>query len=285
MEKAGSVSSLKQGSPYIRIEPVNKWKLIDVKELWANRSLLLYLVWREIQGQYRSTSLGVFWVLLQPLATAAVLTVVMQIFVKVPTNGLPYVVVLFSGLSLWLYYASVVSRACQSMVGNSYLLSKVYFPRIIIPLVPLFVVLVDLSVLLIVTLILTLAYGIAPTVKWLIIPVVILLTVLLALGASLWLSSLNVKYRDIGNVLTIILQAGVFISPVYYLIDLVPAPFLWLYKLNPMVGVIESMRWAIFNFPVFPWDSFIISVLAGLLFLVSGMLIFTKIQDTIVDIV
>lgn len=269
----------------IRIEPTEGWVPVDLRELWQYHNLLFYLVWREIRVYYSNTAIGIFWIVLSPLATAIVLSVILGLFIKVPTGGLPYPPVVLSGLILWLYFSKAVSTGCTSMMANSYLLTKVYFPRIIVPLVSILSGLIELLVLLVVVLIVAILYGVVPGLSWLLIPVPLILLIGLATGSSLWLSALNVQYRDIGNLLPVLLQVGLYLAPTIYLSSLIPKEWRLLYDINPMVGVIDTMRWALFLGNEFPARPFIISIITVILLIVTGAFFFRLIDDTAADIV
>lgn len=271
--------------PVMRIQPSRGWTIVDLRELWQHRNLLFYLVWRDIRIIYTNTALGIFWVVLQPLATVLVITVVFGIFARVPSGNLPYAVLALSGLVLYNYFSTSVAQASYSMVSNAYLLTKVYFPRLIIPIVPILTGLVDFMVLLIVLLVITLFFGISPTVGWLFLPIPIVLNIALSLGVGLWVSALNVQIRDLGKFIPVLLQVGIYASPVFYLSSLVPETLQVFYSLNPLVGIIESFRWALLGVGVFPKMSLIISALVAFFLIGSGAFVFRRIEDNAADVI
>lgn len=231
--------------PYLRIEPAQGWTPFSFSELWLHRDLMFYLVQREIRSTTHATHLGILWVLLQPLATATILSVVMGYFVKVPTGDVPYPLVVLSGLLIWSYFSNSLIRSSNSMAANAYLLTKVYFPRVIIPLVPIVSGLIDMAIILVVMVAVSLVYGIYPKLSWLIMLATLPAAVLLTTGFGLFSTTLTVKLRDFGNILPVMLQLGLYLSPVFYPSSLVPEHWQWLYELNPMVALIEVTRGAI----------------------------------------
>ncbi len=269
----------------INIRPPQGWTPIDFVELWQHRNLLLYLVLRDIRIVFAGTRLGVLWVVLPPLATATVMTVMLGFLAKIPSHELPYALIVLSGMVPWLYFNNVVSKATYSMSANAYLLTKVYFPRLIIPIVPMLAGLVDLFALLAVLLLALLLFGVMPQASWFFVIVSMSLTIFLTIGASLWLSALNVKYSDIGKLLPILLQLMAYASPIFYPHSFIPAKWYWLYDLNPFVGIVESMRWALFGITAFPNYSFSISVLFASVITLSGIFFFRSVEDTAADII
>lgn len=269
----------------MRIQPSRGWTIVDVRELWQHRNLLFYLVWRDIRVIYSNTGLGVFWVILQPLVTALVITVVFGMFARIPSGDLPYAVLALSGLVLYNYFSNTVSLAAQSMVNSAYLLTKVYFPRLIIPTVPILTGLVDFAVLLALLLVLTLFFGIAPTVALIFLPVPILLNIALALGVGLWVSALNIQIRDLGKFVPVLLQILIYVSPVFYPSSLVPESLRGLYSLNPLVGIIDGLRWSLLGVGSFPGMPLMISALVAFFLIITGAFVFRKIEDTAADVI
>ncbi len=269
--------------PVVRIEPPQGWAPVNLAELWQHRDLLYYLVWRDILSLYANTGLGVLWTVLQPLSTAVVITVVLGLLARIPVGDVPYALIVLSGLVPWTYFSSAVSSGCLSMLANANLMTKVYFPRLIIPIVPILAGLVDLAVLVIVLLAASLIYGVLPRLEWLLIPVPLILAVALALGSSLWLSALNVEYRDVGRVLPILLQAWLYASPIIYPVSLVPENFQFVYSFNPIVGIVITMQWALLGTGAFPVVPLIITTGVSLVLIVSGAFVFRRMEDTMAD--
>jgi lipopolysaccharide transport system permease protein len=286
MKNENSVEALKSSQmDVMRIEPLEGWVPVNLLELWQHRELLFYLVKRDVRASYASTGLGVFWTVLQPLATAIVITIVLGMFARIPSGEVPYGLVVLSGLVLWGYFATAVQSGCQSMLTNAHLMTKVYFPRLIIPAVPVMAGLVDLLVLVAVLLGTLVCYGIMPAVFWLFIPVPMLLMIVLTLGTSLWLSALNVQYRDVGRILPVILQIGVYASPIIYPYALIPENWRVIYGLNPIVGIVIGMRWALFREGGFPFSELVTSIVITVVILISGIAVFQRFEKSMADIV
>lgn len=271
--------------PGMRIQPAQGWVPVNISELWEHRALLVYLVNRDVRSLYANTALGVLWTVLQPLATAIVITIVLGMFARIPTGGVPYGLVALSGIVLWSYFGTVVQSGCQSMLANASLMTKVYFPRLIIPAVPILAGLVDLAVLIIVLLGAVLFYGIMPQLSWVFIPVPLILMIALALGASLWLSALNVQYRDVGRLVPVILQIAMYASPILYPCAIIPERWRGIYALNPVVGIVNAMRWALFREGEFPFFELTVSILVAVSLIASGVFVFQRIEKLMADIV
>ena len=271
--------------PTIRIQPAEGWVPVNISELWEHRALLVYLVRRDVRSLYANTVLGVLWTVLQPLATAIVVTIVLGMFARIPTEGIPYGLVALSGLVPWSYFSTSVQSGCISMSANASLMTKVYFPRLIIPTVPILAGLVDLAVLIIVLLGAMLFYGIMPQLSWILIPVPLILMIALALGASLWLSALNVQYRDVGRLLPVVIQIATYASPIVYPYAIIPEKWRGIYALNPVVGIVKAIRWALFGQNEFPFVELSVSILLAVSLIVSGVFVFQRIERVMADIV
>jgi len=231
--------------PSIVIEPRrNLWHL-NLKELWQYRELLYFLVWRDLKVRYRQTAIGAAWVVIQPLLTMMIFTVVFSYFAKIPSDGVPYPIFAYAAILPWTYFSQSIGRCASSVIVDAGLITKVYFPRLLIPLAAVISPLVDFCLSLLILLGMMVWYGIAPTWGLLVVPAFLFLTLLTALGVGLWLSALNVRYRDVGHTVPFLIQNCMFASPVVYPVSLVPEKWQLLYSLNPMVGVIEGFRWAV----------------------------------------
>lgn len=255
------------------------------RELWEHRDLLYHLIWREIRISYVNSVLGFFWLILQPLIMTAITTALVTFFLKFDSGDLPYAALFMSGMVIWSYYSIVISRGCSSLVANAYLLSKVYFPRLFIPAVPILAGLVDFAVLLLVLFALLCFYKMPFGYSLFILPLPIVLIVFLAIGMSLWLSALNAIYRDVGNFLNASLQIGMYLSPVLYPSSLVPDKWKLLYSLNPLVGIIDCFRWALFMRGEFPLMSLGISCSLVVIIMLGGIMIFRNIESTVADVI
>lgn len=272
-------------SDELLITPATGSIKLQLGEVWRHRDLLRFLILREIYAVYANTAIGLLWVLLQPLLTAMVLTLVFAVLVRVPTEGVPYPLVILSAYPFFNYLNNAVTRSANSMRANAQLLTKVYFPRVVIVLVPLFAGLIDLMVLLAVVLIAAPFFGTYPALSWLTLALPILLIVLLALGMGLWLSLLTVYVADLSHALPLVLQVTLYLTPVVYPIALVPGGWRWLYDLNPMVGIVETARWAILGVGNIPVYALTASVCISIFVLVSGFIFFRFLEDASADLI
>lgn len=271
--------------PTIRIRPPRGWVALDLRELWEYRELLYFLVWRDVKIRYKQTVLGVAWVVLQPLLTTLIFTVIFGNLAKIPSENLPYAVFAMAGLIPWNYFAGAFARGGTSLVGSANLISKVYFPRLIIPISSILGGLIDAAIVLAVLAALMLFYGVAPTIAIVTLPLFLLLAVLTALGVSLWLSALNVQYRDVGYLVPFIAQFWMYATPVVYPASMIPAQWRLLYGLNPMTGVVEGFRWALFGTGEGPGPMLAISFVMVTVLLVSGAFFFKRMENTFADVV
>src|SRR5277367_5010093 len=229
----------------LRITPPSRWWAIPLGELWGYRELLYFFVWRDIKIRYKQTAIGATWAVLQPLLTMLVFSLFFGRLAHIPSDGLPYPIFYYSALLPWMYFAAALQNATNTIVENQRLITKVYFPRLALPLSAVLSGLVDFGVSFLMFLVLMVYYGIRPGAAVLWLPVFLLLAILTALGVGLWLSAMNAIYRDVRYVLPFLVQFWMFASPVVYASSLVPVKWRWLYGLNPMAGVIEGFLWAL----------------------------------------
>jgi lipopolysaccharide transport system permease protein len=274
-----------QASREIVYTPPRGWLHPNVGELWEHRELLYFLVWRDIKVRYKQSVLGVAWAILQPLLTMAVFSVFFGVLGRMSSEGLPYPVFFYAALVPWSYFAASVRRSSDSLVGSAGLISKVYFPRLILPLASVVSSLVDFGFAFVVLLVLMLVYRMVPTAAVLLLPAYLLLALVTALGAGLWLSALNVRYRDFKFVVPFLVQTWFFVTPVIYPSSLVPEPWRTLYGLNPMVGVVEGFRHALLSTTTLPSPMIWVSILVGVFSLVSGAYFFRHMEHTFADVV
>jgi lipopolysaccharide transport system permease protein len=270
-------------SSSIRIEPPSGWFELRLKELWDYRELLYFFVWRDVKIRYKQTAIGVLWVIIQPLLTMLVATLFFGRLAKLPSQGLPYPVFCFAALVPWTYFSAALVGATSVMVDNQRVITKVYFPRLILPFSSVLSGLVDLAISLVVLLIFAFAFGIRPTIAVLLIPLFLLLAVLTALGVGLWLSALNALYRDVKYVTPFLVQFWTLASPVYYSSNMVPERYRWIYGLNPMAGVIDGFRWALTGTGHPPGAILFASVAAVCLMVLGGLLFFNHMEGSIAD--
>jgi homopolymeric O-antigen transport system permease protein len=253
-------------------------------EIWSYRDLLYFLTWREISLRYKQTLLGVLWAVIQPVAAMVIFTIFLGKLAKVPSDGVPYPVFTYLGLLPWLYFSGAVTRSAQSLVTNSQLLSKVYFPRVLIPLSATLSALADFLVAFVVLIVLMLAYGIVPAPGTVLLIPLVLLTALASLGAGMWLSAINVKYRDVSHALPFLMQVWMYATPVVYPASLVPEKYRLLLALNPLAGIIEAYRATTLGRPI-EWQTLGVSTLVTLILLWLGLRRFAKMDREFADIV
>ncbi|MGE0684434.1 MAG: ABC transporter permease [Candidatus Binatia bacterium] len=269
----------------VKICPRERLFQLDLQEVWNYRELLYFLVWREVKVRYKQTAIGVAWVLLQPLLTMAIFTVIFGFFAKLPSDGLPYPVFAYAALLPWTYFSEAVSRSGLSLVGDANLLRKVYFPRLIIPLAAVLAPLVDFCLSFSLFLCLMMWYGISPTLGVFALPFLLFLALVTALAMGLWLAALNVRYRDVRHAIPFLIQFLMYASPVAYAMSVVPERWRALYSLNPMVGVIEGFRWGLLGKANPDFHAMTISALGVLMLLIGGLLFFKQMERTFADVV
>jgi len=271
--------------PVTIIEPKKGWIPIDFRELAQYRELLFFLTWRDILIRYKQTALGVLWAVIQPLVSMVIFSVVFGRFGKLPSEGVPYPVFSFTALLPWNLFASALTRATASVVGSSNMVKKIYFPRMLIPISSTLSPLVDFAISLAVLFGLMAYYRMPFGWGLWLLPLLMLITLFVALGVGFWLAALNVKYRDVGHAIPFLVQAWMYASPVAYAISLIPPRWLPLYSLNPMVVVINGFRWAILGTALLPRNTILLSLATGLVILVSGAFYFRRMEKTFSDVV
>jgi lipopolysaccharide transport system permease protein len=271
--------------PVLRITPPSRWGEFPLAELWEYRELLYFFVWREIKVRYKQTAIGAAWAVLQPFLTMLVFSLFFGKLAHIPSEGLPYPIFYYSALLPWMYFASSLQNATNTIVENQRVITKVYFPRLALPLSSVLSGLVDFGVSFLMFVAMMIYYGIRPTAAALWAPVFLLLAVMTALGVGLWLSALNAIYRDVRYVLPFLVQFWLFASPVAYPSSLVPAKWRWLYGLNPMAGVIEGFRWSLAGGGERPGHLILISAGVVIVVLLSGLAFFQRMETTVADVV
>ncbi len=267
------------------IKPSTGWTFPRLGELLEYRELLYFLAWRDVKVRYKQTALGAVWAVLQPVLFVLVFTVVFSRLVRVGSEGIPYPLFAFAGLLPWLFFSKAVQRASGSLVANEPLVTKVYFPRLLIPLAAGFGGLVDFAIGSLVLIVLLIGYGIVPSATVLVLPLVALLALATALAFGIALSALNVKYRDVQNALPLLVQIGLFATPVAYPRSLVPEEWRPLYDLNPMVGVVEGFRWALFGTGSDIGALVLVSLSIVTVLLVAGLAYFRRAETAFADLV
>jgi len=271
--------------PHVRIQPARGLLDLDLAALWQYRELIYILVWRDVTVRYKQTLLGVAWAMFQPVATMLIFTVVFSVMGKIPSDGFPYPVFLYAGLLPWFYVSQALSRGGTSLVGEAPLISKVYFPRLILPLSATIAPLVDLALAFVAFLGLMAWFGILPTWRILSLPLFAALAATITLAAGLWISALYVKYRDVGHILPMLIQLWMFVSPILYPVSKVPESWRALYAMNPVVSVVEGFRWALI--PGFQVDFTMFLPSLGVVFVVfvGGLIYFRSMERTFADVI
>lgn len=271
--------------PAIRIEPSQGFISLKLKELWDYKELLYFLAWRDIKLRYKQTLLGIVWAIIQPLLTMVVFSAFFGKLAKVPSDGIPYPVFSFAALVPWTFFANGMSQSSNSLVGNANLIKKVYFPRMVVPLSSVISGAVDFGISFSVLLIMMLCYGIFPTGNVLWLPFLLLLALVTALAVGLWLSAMNVQFRDVRHAVPFLVQVWMFATPIAYPSSLLSDPWRTVYGINPMVGVVEGFRWALLGADTAPGPIMIVSSAVSLLVLVSGAFYFRRMERTFADVV
>lgn len=271
------------------IQPSHGWLALKLRTVWRYRELLYFLVWRDVKVRYKQTALGVTWVLLQPILSTVVFSGLFGILLDVPTGEIPYPLFAMSGLVVWQYFTGALNRSSTSLVDSTSLITKVYFPRLIIPLSTVLGGLLDFAISFLALFGLLLLYRIRFNWAILTLPLFLLLGVITALGYGLWFTALNVRYRDVKHLMPFVVQIWMYLTPVVYSIELIPPRFRWLLSLNPMTGVVAGFRWALLGSP-FPQAGntaiiFSISILMTVIVLVGGLMYFVKTERTFADII
>ncbi|MDY6876447.1 MAG: ABC transporter permease [Chloroflexota bacterium] len=272
--------------PVIRIEPSKGWVSLKLGELWDYRELLYFLVWRDIKVRYKQTVLGAAWAIIQPFFTMVVFSIFFGNLAKVPSDDLPYPIFSYAALVPWTFFAHGLTQASNSLVGGSRLIKKVYFPRLAMPIATVLSGVVDFVLAFIVLVGMMLAYGIMPTINVLWLPLFLLLALVTSLGTGLWLSAMNVQFRDVRYTVPFITQFWQFATPIAYPSSLIEDPTLrTLYGINPMAGVVEGFRWALLGTGTAPGPIVFVSSLAALALLISGAFYFRRMEKTFADVV
>jgi lipopolysaccharide transport system permease protein len=269
----------------IRIEPRKGWVDLGLASLWEFRGLLFWLAWRDVKSRYSQTLMGPVWAVLQPLATVLVLSFFLGFLARVPSDGPPYTLFVLSGVLGWSLFAVSLSAASNSVIANGALVSKVYFPRMVVALSAVVGPLLDFAVGALILVTMALFSGYEPTWRWLLLPTFPVIALVAALGLGLWFGALNVQYRDVTFVVSFLIQLGFFCSPVIYPVTLIPDWLLPFYGLNPMVGVLEAIRWSLFADRAFPALFLGESVVLAPVFLLSGMTYFRQLERKFADVI
>jgi lipopolysaccharide transport system permease protein len=273
----------KKAAPVVHIRPVQGLFSANLRELWDYRELLYFLAWRDIKVRYKQTAIGIAWALLQPLAMMMVFTLFFGKLAKIPSEGVPYPIFAYAGLLPWQLFSKTITESTSSLVSNRGLVTKVFFPRILVPTATCIAALLDFGISMVLLFCLMPFFDVLPgiTICWL--PFFVVLMLIAALGTGYWLSALNVEYRDVSYIVPFLTQFWMFVTPVVYPSSMVPDSWRLLYGLNPMAGVVEGFRWCLLGVGSGPSPMFWLSVLVSLLFFISGFLWFRRQERTFVD--
>jgi lipopolysaccharide transport system permease protein len=269
----------------IRIEPSRGWVSLQLKELFRYRELFYFLIWRDIKVRYKQTVLGAAWAIIQPFFTMVVFSLFFGKLAKIPSDGIPYPIFSYAALVPWTFFANGLGKASTSLVGSSNLIKKIYFPRLAIPIASVLSGVVDFVLAFTVLIGMMFYYGFVPTVNIIWLPLLLGLSFMTSLGVALWLSTMNVQFRDVQYVIPFLTQFWLFATPIAYPSSLLPEPWRTLYGINPMVGVVEGFRWALLGTHTAPGPIVIVSTLVAIILLVSGTLYFRRMEKTFADVV
>jgi lipopolysaccharide transport system permease protein len=271
--------------PVVIIEGSKSWVSLRLRDLWAYRELLYFLTWRDVKVRYKQTLLGATWAILQPLMTMLIFTLLFGRLAGIKSDGIPYPIFAYGGLLIWTFFANSVTNSGNSLVGSAHLITKIYFPRMIVPAGAVAAGLVDLALAFLIQIGLMIYYGVHASWALLMVLPLVLLTTLLALGVGMWLSALNVKYRDVRYAIPFLIQLWMFASPIIYPVSMLPPKWQWLLMLNPLTGIIQNFRIALFANQAFEWKALGISALITAVVLTYAAYSFRRTEKHFADIV
>jgi lipopolysaccharide transport system permease protein len=270
--------------PRTRRQATKGWVWPKLRELWDYRELLYFFAWRDIKVRYRQTVMGALWAIIQPVITMVIFSLVFGRLAKIPSDGVPYPVFSYAALVPWTFFANAITQASNSLVVSANMIKKIYFPRLSLPIATVLAGMVDFVLAFIVLFGIMLYYGLAPTINIVWLPLFMLLALVTSLGVSLWLSAMNVQFRDVRYTVPMITQAWLFVTPIAYPSSLLSEPWRTLYGLNPMAGVVEGFRWALLGTNTPPGPMTIVSTLVALLLFVSGAFYFRRMEQGFADV-
>ncbi len=271
--------------PKVIICPSKGMLQLDLQAVWQYRELMLFLIWRDVKVRYKQTAIGVAWAIFQPLVTMVVFTGIFSYVGKISAPGLPYALFVYAGILPWTFLSQAISKSGTSLVGEAQLISKIYFPRLIVPIAAVLVPTVDLFVSFLILLVLMAWFGVAPGWQIIFLPLCIAAAIVLALTVSLWLSALHVRYRDVGHAIPFLVQIWMYLSPIVYPISVIPENWRGLYSLNPVVSVVEGFRWSVLGTDPPSLNVMMISGGMLLILLVAGVIFFKKMERTFADVI
>jgi lipopolysaccharide transport system permease protein len=283
--KSREINPNTSSPPEIVIEPSQGWVALKLKELWEYRELLYFFVWRDIKVRYKQTILGAAWAIIQPFFTMVIFSLFFGNLAKVPSDNIPYPIFSYAALVPWQFFASGLTQSSNSLVSNANMIKKIYFPRLAVPISAILSGIMDFVLAFSVLSLMMLYYDIVPTSNIIYLPLFLLLALVTSLGAGLWLSAMNVQFRDIRYTVPFIVQAWLFATPIAYPSSMLSEPWRTFYGINPMVGVVEGFRWALLGTETAPGPIIIVSSLAALTLMVSGTFYFRRMEKTFADVV
>ena len=282
--KAENAATFPNNLPRTRRSPTKGWALPKLRELWEYRELLFFFVWRDIKVRYRQTVMGALWAIIQPFFTMVIFSLFFGRLAKIPSDGLPYPVFSYAALVPWTFFATALNQASNSLVINANMVKKIYFPRLSLPIATILASVVDFVLAFIVLLGMMFFYGLVPTINVLWLPFFLLLALVTSLGVSLWLSAMNVQFRDVHYTIPFLTQAWLFMTPIAYPSSLLSEPWRTLYGLNPMAGVVEGFRWALLGTDTAPGPMMLVSATVALILLISGAFYFRRMEQGFADV-
>jgi len=279
------VATVESESPVIVVKPSKGWISLNLEELWEYRELLYFLTWRTIKVRYKQTVLGAAWAIIQPFFTMVVFSLFFGKLAGMPSDGIPYPIFAYAALVPWMFFANGLTQSSDSLVGSADLIKKVYFPRLVVPISSVISGVIDFVLAFVVLVGMMLFYGIYPTANTIWLPFLLLLAFVTSLGVGLWLSAMNVQFRDVRHTVPFLTQFWLFATPIAYPSSLLPEPWRILYGVNPMVGVVEGFRWALLGTDTAPGPIIMVSSLVAMALLVSGAFFFRRMERTFADVV
>ena len=271
--------------PITRVRPPSAWNGIDVREMWEHRDLLEALIRRDLTVRYKQTIAGVLWVLGQPILTTVTLSLLLVRLVGQSPKGTPLPLFVYVGMVPWAYFTHALTKSSTCFVEHAGLVTRVYLPRLLIPMASILAALVDFGLAFLILPILMAIYGVAPSLTLAALPLILVLMIVSTFGIGLWLASLDAEFRDISFAMPFLLQLGLFVTPIFYSSEIVPFPLRWLYALNPMAGVVEGMRWSLLNAGPPPLEVMTISIIGTLVILTSGLYVFQRREPNLADVI
>ena len=279
-----TVTQFDEQTPFFTIEPTTGWGRLGLREIWEYRDLLYFLLWRDVKGRYKQMALGPLWIVIHPLLNMVIFSLVFGVVAKLPSNGVPYPIFTYTAILPWTFFSSAVMGATHSLLSNSHLITKVYFPRLIVPIVSVLAGLIDFSISFLILLGMMVYYGYLPGWRIFALPFFLLLAAAIGLGVGLWAATWVMHYRDVAQLVSYLVRGWMYVTPVVYSMSIIPERWQPLYRLNPMTNVIEGFRWALLGAGTPPDKFLLFSMMLTIPLLIGGAYYFRRTERTIVDI-